>query len=334
MEKNFEQNNSNNLYLPKSSKLVNIIIFLIFIISLILLSITGYLLYQDLPGSPRKIDIPLNKKPEFDLQLKPVLQFYDNMKFNHNNISFYIEDNCDNNKKSRILLALKTLTLEIKNLSFYESLNNPDILITCSDNNIAPLDKDYFISGEGGAKEIVQTGIYNVIVNGIIYFYSESLGSLNCDYPNLELHELMHVFGFNHSSDKKSIMYPYLESCEQTLDSSIAKKLNELYSIQNLPDIYFDNAEVIKKGRYIDFNITFKNSGLANAKAINFSIIDENEIVETKKIGNINFGAGIIIEIKNFKLIRRNPKEIIFYIDSENKIEELDKKNNILKIKL
>ena len=77
--------------------------------------------------------------------------------------------------------------------------------------------------------------------------------SKDCSYPNVELHELLHVLGFDHSENKKSIMYQLIESCDQILDQSIINQLKLLYAEENLPDLYFDKINVIKKGRYLPF---------------------------------------------------------------------------------
>ena len=89
-------------------------------------------------------------------------------------------------------------------------------------------------------REIVQTGRYNVITNGTVLLYKET-NAQNCDWANVELHELIHVFGFGHSNNSNSLMYPYLENCNQKLDDSIIKELTRLYSEENLADLYFDN---------------------------------------------------------------------------------------------
>ena len=271
--------------------------------------------------------------------LTDVKQFYPNMKFNHNSISYNFDASCDQTKQDKMLQAFDDISSQVGYISFYYDPNNPDIEILCSeDSEAAPTPNgsagDYFIAGEGGSKEIIETGRYNVINQGVVLFYGDVKNSLSCDQPNVEIHELMHVFGFNHSVSKDSIMYPVLLSCNQKLDDSIINQLKALYSQQNLPDLYFENISVIKKGRYLDFNFTIKNSGDVDANNVDYSIFDEDSLVETRHIGNIKYGAGLIIAVENLKLIHRDPSEIKFVIDNNNTISEIDKNNNVAIVNL
>ena len=253
------------------------------------------------------------------------------MKFNHNKISYSFDDYCIDEEKNRMIKAFKEFSSKVP-VSFFEKQAG-DIEISCNEENRPDIGEKYFVAGEGGAKKIIQTGRYNVINDGIIFIYEENKKSFECDYPGVELHELMHVFGFDHSSDKNSLMYPYLESCDQRLDQSIIDTLKKLYSTENLADLYFEDVNAVKKGRYLDFNLTVRNSGDIDANNANFSILDDGSLVESKSLGDVKYGAGIFIEIKNFKLIHRNPKEISFVIDYEKKIKEIDESNNVADVK-
>jgi hypothetical protein len=306
---------------------------LLMVILIGLLAYLIYMLYDNIPGSPEPAHVIVENQSFNVSSLSEVSQFYPNMKFNHNNISYQIDPVCTNLQRQKMTSAFYEISNLIKEINFHEVKDNADIDIFCSDKEKQIQKSDYFIAGEGGAKEIVQTGRYNVIMNGVILLYETEKNVKKCQWPNVEIHELMHVFGFNHSINKNSLMFPYLESCDQKLDISIVNELNRLYSEENLPDLYFDSANVIKKGRYLDFNFTVKNAGTIDAININYSVIDDGELVETSKLAdNIKFGAGIYLEIKNLKVIHRNPKEIIFQIDRENSIKELNKENNQVKI--
>ena len=226
--------------------------------------------------------------------------------------------------------AFNELSSKVSTIDFYEVLTTPDIEILCSEYT-KPTPGDYFIAGEGGAREIIQTGRYNIITNGIILLHGNPHEFYKCDWPNIELHELIHVFGFDHSTDKNSLMYPYLSSCDQKLDASIINTLKDLYSEENLPDLYFKDINVIKKGKYLDFNLTVKNSGAIDAKDVSFAVLDDEQLVKTFSLNDLIFGGGMIVGIQNLKLIHKNPKEIQFVIDKDNLIKEIDEENNIAK---
>jgi hypothetical protein len=312
------------------SKIFEVFMLLILIILLLLLC---YMLYYNLPGSPEEVDFIFDNSSKMDnLPVSEAKQFYPNMKFNHNNISYYIETSCNPEKRQKMIAAFDKVSDEINFIRFYEVYENPDIEILCSEEKKESIDSEHFIAGEGGPKEILQTGRYNVIILGTILLYGESKDLLKCDWPNVELHELMHVLGFNHTNNKKSLMYPYLDSCDKKIDNSIITELNRLYSEENLPELYFENIKLIKRGRYLDFNLTIKNSGLIDAENVYLNVYDENKLVEINKIGDIKFGAGIYLEIKNLKLFNRDSKDITFVIDKNNTIKEFDKENNLAKI--
>ena len=60
----------------------------------------------------------------------------------------------------------------------------------------------------------------------------------------------------------------------------------------------------------------------------NFSVFDSGKLIKTSSLGDVNYGAGVFVQIVNFKLNSRDPDKLSFVIDSENNIEEIDKNNN------
>ena len=301
-----------------------------------LLSIVIYLLYQNLPGEPElgKVFVQELIDNNDSKILSDVKQFYPNTKFNHNPISYKFDGDCDSEERKNMLDAFNIVSEMINQMTFSEVFSSPDIEISCSINEPPEIEGHYFVAGEGGAKEIIQTGRYNIITTGIILLYNnDNSKTSNCNYPGVELHELMHVFGFDHSNNENSLMYPYLNSCEQVLDQSIIAELRRIYSDENLPDLYFESVTAIREGKYLDFNLTIKNSGSVDAKNIYFGIVDEGKLVQDREIGDLKFGGGISIEIGSLKIFNRDSNEVQFIIDRENLIKELDENNNIAKVK-
>ncbi|MBS3079048.1 matrixin family metalloprotease [Candidatus Pacearchaeota archaeon] len=318
--------------------LQSILYFFILILLLVLLSVSiyaGYIIYRDLPREPENLNVVLNPEANDSTNYdSDVNQFNKNMKFNHNNISYRFFD-CNYEQEIRVLNAFEILSNETGLITFVKSLGFPDIEILCSETSkqTQELGSEYFIAGEGGAKEIIQTIKYNIITSGSILLYDSPTGSLKCNSPEIELHELLHVFGFDHSSNKNSLMNPYLSSCKQKIDVSIINELKRLYAETNLPDLYFETfSQPIKKGRYLDLNFTIKNSGTVDAENASFSIIEEGKILETHSLADINFGAGVLMKMENIKLRSSDPKQISIIIDYNQNIPELDKENNIAEI--
>ncbi len=331
-------------YFPESSrgKMINIVLLIFALLLLIAATFLAVsLLYLNIPGKPIELNAIISNIPQLkNSGFSNVIQFYPNMKFNHNNITYKVDLNCPNDKKTRMIKAFEMLSRDVSWINFSEEYEGTeaDIDVSCSENEKYNLDTsekkhEFFIAGEGGARKITQTERYNIINKGVILLYENLQNSVQCDWPNTEVHELMHVFGFSHSIDKNSLMYPYLKSCDQKLDNSIIRELNRIYSGLNLADLYFENVSAIKKGRYLDFNVTIKNSGNIDAFKVSYSVLDDSEIIETKELKDLKYGTGIIIRVSNLKLNKRNSKEIKIIIDYFNKTNEIDKENNIASFK-
>ena len=325
----------------KSSANTNKILWILLIFFILLFGAlsVGYVLYQNLPGAPITLEPVVIKAPVIENQtFEDVKQFYSNMKFNHNQISYNIDSLCSDEKKQRMIEAFDSLSRLVGNIIFYRVSNmteEVDIEISCSEQEKFT-EEEYFIAGEGGAKEIVSTGRYNIISSGMVLLHDSFKRVLECDWANVELHELIHVFGFGHSENPDSLMYSILENCDQKLDEAIIEELKRLYSEENLPDLYFESVSAVKRRRRLDFNLTVRNLGAIDAENVEFSVLDEGEIVSTfdlkDKDGKIKYGAGIIISVTDLPLKHVNPDEISFIIDYENSIEEIDKENNVAKI--
>ncbi len=315
-------------YLVKILLNVFLILFLILLIGIYLLYYLG--IFGESEDFNIVTELPKLETGNFSYEVR---QFYPNMKFNHNSISYKIDSECSDEKKERMLEAFKELENKVGIIDFYSIFESPDIEVSCSELEKKSPDKDFFIAGEGGAKEIIQTGRYNVITNGIILLHGNPHGFYECEWPNIELHELLHVFGFDHSKDENSLMYSYLKSCEQKLDESIINDLKELYSKENLADLYFKEILGIKKGRYLDFNVSIKNSGTITAENVILSVFDEGKKVEDFELDNIPFGAGANFYVTNFKLRSWSSENIEIVIDVDNLIKEIDEENNVVELK-
>jgi len=308
----------------------NILLYVILATLILMLAFLLYLLYQYAPADYQLSNAQLPDVPFETGNLSyNVKQFYPNMKFNHNRISYNIEAACDEDKTARMTEAFRLLNEQVPELEFYPSSQEPDIEVMCNKQVEGTLGRNFFVAGEGGAEQIIQTKRYNVITKGVVLLYGNPHGALECSWPNIELHELMHVFGFEHSTDKDSLMYPYLESCDQKLDEAIIEDLKELYTQENLPDLYFESVEAIKHGRYLDFNATIKNAGVIEARNIVLAAYDNNEKGESFPLDNIDFGAGITFSVSNAKLNNRYSNIVKIVIDPDNLIKELDEKNNV-----
>ena len=106
-------------------------------------------------------------------------------------------------------------------VSFKEVEIGGDILVRC---NGSKADDQLFMRlGDGyyGSSN-------NLITYGELNFYTHR----NCGtWPDIEIHEILHVFGFDHTTNKRSIMYPIASSCDLgKIDEDIVQSLITTYS--------------------------------------------------------------------------------------------------------
>jgi|SRR3989338_4513603 len=256
-----------------------------------------------------------------------LLQFIPNMRFKTGHITYYIQDNCDDSKKLRFLKALSTIDEQTEVLSFYESINeSADIVVSCS-KNANQENKNEFVAGEGGPTKYLDLSFYPLILRGDVILYKTD----DCDRPITELHELFHVFGFEHINNSKLIMYPYI-NCEQEINSNLTTKLKELYSIPNLPEIYFENVSAQAVNGYINFTMDVLNQGLDDARNPILEVYVDGKNIDEEYLETIVVGTGQKFSMKNLKLPSNSVTNIKFNLVLSQ--EEYNKDNNLIELKI
>lgn len=251
------------------------------------------------------------------------VQFYENMRFPDKKISYKISD-CTMQKRNEMLNAFDIISNETV-LEFFFLEENEEITISCDSNN--RLERGLFIAGEGGPTNITVTNNFNVISKGNIILIKPS----DCPRPNIALHELLHVLGFNHSENKNNVLYP-ISDCGQTL-GDIPNLINEIYAVPNYSDLIIEKASVLMKGKYLDINMTIRNHGLVASENAEVIISTGDTIIKKIDLGPLKVGYGIGSTLTNIWVPKLNIKEVDFFINSN--FNELDKENNkrVLKIK-
>ncbi len=251
------------------------------------------------------------------------MQFYENMRFPEPEISYNILD-CPLQKEDEMEYAFEILS-NISLLNFYPVAENEEISITCDSSN--RIEGGLFIAGEGGPTNITQAGEFNVIQSGKILLIRES----KCEKPNVALHELFHVLGFKHSSNKKNIMYN-ISKCDQVIGDDIIGLVNELYSYGSHPDLVLENVSAKLSGRLLDANVTIRNNGLVDAGSSKLIIFVEDKEIKRIDIEPLEIGFGRMMIFKNIFVSNFVVNEIEFYIEYSG--EELEKENNKIKLKI
>jgi hypothetical protein len=268
---------------------------LLFIL-LTLILISGFLFittYGKIKIEERNFFVEANEESTINVS-NQLSMFVPNMRFDTNSISYSFVD-CNRESVDRMKQAFQIVSDETKDIIFYES-NIPKIIIYCSEQKGEKRESSY-VAGEGGPDKVILLDLYPLIVNGKIYLYQQEKKD-NCDYPIVELHELMHVFGFDHINKTNEILYPYVR-CEQRITEDIISELKRLYAEKPKADITLQNLTATTHGIYLDFNITILNRGLINAENVSLFITSPDKTIYSTPIGELPPGISQIITAKN-----------------------------------
>ena len=293
----------------KGSKVIS---FLIAIILVLLLFMYSFFPFEN-------IDFSIDNNPSFSLDSSPVkMQFYENMRFPEPEITYTLQRTCTLKKKQDMKEAfdiIENLTI----LEFTELYEGGQIFVACEEKNI--VEEGMFIAGEGGPTKIISGDAFNVIFTGNIRLIRDS----QCSKPNVAMHELLHVLGFNHSDNPQNLMYP-ISKCSQTIGNEIVEEINRLYSSPSYPDLFFENASGSKEGRYLNIEISVRNGGLKTSSNSKVVIYSEEKVLKQVELKGMDVGMGITVNMKNIDVgLNRFDK---IKIKIENGFDELSKENN------
>ena len=194
-----------------------------------------------------KENILLNKELTINDSPKSIAASKENLP-----ISYSISENCSNYMKQRIRKSFIKIFEETNStLFFIETNTNPDIKITCK----IDLPLGYYLDGGTYTAGLSTLGVINhSINNATINFYNLNSRAETWEmgacakYPDTEIHEILHVFGFNHNNKEGSIMSPSSEGCDvKSIDKYIVDCLKYTYSDGEKGISCYDREDVMKE---------------------------------------------------------------------------------------
>lgn len=253
---------------------------------------------------------------------KSSMQFYPNMRYQSNMISYRISTDCSVKKREDAELALDILAARTV-LNFYPVSAGEEILVTCDEKT--KFEGNTFVAGEGGPTSIVRSGNYNVILEGMILLIRDS----GCGTPNVAIHEFLHALGFIHSNNRNNIMYNFSD-CGQTIGDDIPNLINEIYTEESLPNLAFENVSASVNNRYLDVGFTVRNEGLANAGDSVVLIKAGDDILKEVDIQDLDIGEGLVVGITDLFVPTFSFEEIVLEIDYKR--QELAKGDNTVSL--
>jgi len=251
------------------------------------------------------------------------MQFYPNMRFPSNQISYKISE-CNLQKENEMEHAFEIME-NLTSLKFSPVLNNEEISVTCEEKT--RYDNGLFIAGEGGPTNITNAGELNVIMKGDILLLRES----HCPNPNVELHELFHVLGFEHSTNPGNIMYN-ITDCEQSISKDMINLIKELYAIPNYPDLVFENVSAKMNGKFLDATMTVRNDGLGDANSGKIIIYANDKYVKEFGLEPLKIGYGRMIAVEHLFISQFSTNKLDFVIEAD--FNEINKENNKMTLEI
>lgn len=253
-------------------------------------------------------------------------QFYPNMRYIDKTITYEIAPECSSKKREAIAAAFGIL--EAQSVLRFSPAPKGEIVFSCTNLPPEPESSGHFVAGEGGPTQIINTTKYAAILGGKVSLYR----SEKCERPIVALHEILHALGFDHTSEKKSVMFP-ITDCEQELDAFIINQIDSLYAADAAPDLAIERVNARATGRYLNFEISIANYGLLNARNATLTLTSDGELVKSFPLEELGFGQRKTLTVTNVR-IPRNAETLRFRVSMGTGERELSDADNAAEVRV
>lgn len=316
------------------------------VIAAILVAIAAYFLLYRAPSIDLTPDV---KQEPLKAEIIPAsLLEFPNLRWNHSPIKVYI--NAGTAEKASYIPDVKLA------LDMWEEATGNVILFELTDDRT---DADITINwvqklrttsldaaGDTDLRFYNQTN-FKIITHADI----ELLGNIDgkemndFDMTNLGLHEIGHALGLSHNGAEDSIMNPTLKIPSKEIKAITGSEIELLldaYRLVPKTDIYIapnstvtkvTDDRILKKYYYINAVITIENRGLVDSKSTTMQILADGAVVKESDIPEIQVGAIFTRTYLNL-FVENDFDAVTIALDPNNALDEYDKKNNVLVLKV
>jgi len=230
---------------------------------IIVITIAG-LYYSTIFNIPSSDNIQENQNLTKNISEYKILDSFSNSQYKHWGhmpLTYKFENECRERLKDSIISAFNNITRETGGLVYFnEAFENADFLIECKNPEYSSGSTEWTLADAIYKTDENNT---NLIIHADINIYGQGFACVT-GYPSLEVHEILHVFGFLHNPTIGSIMEEYVADSSNKckiiqIDKEYISCLKNIYSngglegnCSSINTLVTTKINPCPNGRYLD----------------------------------------------------------------------------------